>query len=715
MEPTESITPRLAVVVPCYNEEAVLPDTTERLLKVLDELAAEGLATADSFLLYVNDGSTDRTWATIRALHEQDGRTRGLLLSANGGQQQALLAGMEAAYESADVTITIDADLQDDIRTIPAMLRYYREGCDIVYGVRRDRHVDPWLKRTTAAGFYMLLKLMGGRCIFNHADFRLMSREAFRQLPECNRRWLFLRGLVPYVDLPSACVYYDRRQRLTGETKYSYKSMTKLAFKGIMQELVLKKHLLWLLVLFTVFFFFVCEESPMHDLFNPRGNMPRVDSCWFFTCGKAWMNGLTPYVDFTDSKGPLLWLLHGLAYLLTPTSYVGVFLVVLPFYWVTVAFLYKTFRLFVRSSSHAFWLTLVLVPLLFLPTIHVETRCEDFALTFIVVGIYYTCRLLFLDNIRTADFRRTAFLLGVGMGATLLIKYSMSVIFAVPFLFTCYRAWQCRQNLWRLVAWTAAGALAMVLPFVIYFAIIGNLQAFVNEYFLRTFYTIGEIKQGHGDRTNYWDYLPMVTYVAMLTVCSLSAALWLKRFRLFPFFAFLGFLLPHIFYVRLYYFNTCHGFLVFGLLTTYFMVSQRKQWPKVKTALCILVLLATAIPYLYYNAHYTAGYFYHPQRRGHGYQYAEQLLPKHKPTIVYWHCADVGIGLLTEALPYCKYYSQQVGVTPQMVAEQDAEVMKGKADFVIVAKGNAPLHEALRKMGYKLCPEIDNVYQIFYK
>ena len=557
--------------MPCYNEEAVLPDTTERLLKVLDELAAEGLATADSFLLYVNDGSTDRTWATIRALHEQDGRTRGLLLSANGGQQQALLAGMEAAYESADVTITIDADLQDDIRTIPAMLRYYREGCDIVYGVRRDRHVDPWLKRTTAAGFYMLLKLMGGRCIFNHADFRLMSREAFRQLPECNRRWLFLRGLVPYV-------------------------------------------------------------------------------------------------DFTDSKGPLLWLLHGLAYLLTPTSYVGVFLVVLPFYWVTVAFLYKTFHLFVRSNSHAFWLTLVLVPLLFLPTIHVETRCEDFALTFIVVGIYYTCRLLFLDNIRTADFRRTAFLLGVGMGATLLIKYSMSVIFAVPFLFTCYRAWQCRQNLWRLVAWTAAGALAMVLPFVIYFAIIGNLQAFVNEYFLRTFYTIGEIKQGHGDRTNYWDYLPMVTYVAMLTVCSLSAALWLKRFRLFPFLAFLGFLLPHIFYVRLYYFNTCHGFLVFGLLTTYFMVSQRKQWPKVKTALCILVLLATAIPYLYYNAHYTAGYFYHPQRRGHGYQYAEQLLPKHKPTIVYWHCADVGIGLLTEALPYCKYYSQQVGVTPQMVA-----------------------------------------------
>lgn len=212
--------PRLAVVVPCYKEEAVLDETTRRLVALLDRLAAAGDIADDSFILYVNDGSTDRTWPIIQRLHESHPRVNGLNLAANAGHQAALLAGLTAACSRADALVSIDADLQDDPEAIAAMVSAYRGGSDIVYGVRRSRAADSFFKRTTALAFYRLMHTLGAATVYNHADFRLMSRRAVEQLCRYRERNLFLRGIVPLIGYTTTRVYYDRHERFAGESKY---------------------------------------------------------------------------------------------------------------------------------------------------------------------------------------------------------------------------------------------------------------------------------------------------------------------------------------------------------------------------------------------------------------------------------------------------------------------------------------------------------------
>lgn len=224
---------RLCLVVPCYNEEAVLHDSCRRLTTLLQALITEGQADADSFILFVNDGSRDRTWDIIRELHGQTPLACGCSLAANVGHQHALWAGLTVAKEHADLIVSIDADLQDDPEAIRGMLAKRREGCDIVYGVRRERKTDTWFKRTTALAFYRLMRAMGTRTVYNHADFRLMSRRAVEQLLSYKERNLFIRGLVPLVGYRSDCVYYDRAERLAGESKYPLTKMINFAIDGI--------------------------------------------------------------------------------------------------------------------------------------------------------------------------------------------------------------------------------------------------------------------------------------------------------------------------------------------------------------------------------------------------------------------------------------------------------------------------------------------------
>ena len=189
--------PVLAIVVPCYKEEAVLHETHKRLSLLLDKLIAERHISQHSYILYVNDGSTDQTWPIIKDLHQNTPYACGLNLAGNVGHQNALMAGLNAVKERCDVAISIDADLQDDVNAIPEMLERYREGCDIVYGVRRERKTDTFFKRTTALTFYKLMKIMGVKSVYNHADYRLMSCRAIQQLCRFRERNLYLRGLVP--------------------------------------------------------------------------------------------------------------------------------------------------------------------------------------------------------------------------------------------------------------------------------------------------------------------------------------------------------------------------------------------------------------------------------------------------------------------------------------------------------------------------------------
>ena len=223
----------LAIVVPCFNEEEVLPQTNQQLRALLEGMIREGLVGEGSYILYVDDGSRDCTWQIIAQLGDSDSRVRGLKLAGNVGHQNALMAGLDTARVDADITVSIDADLQDDIKVIPEMVKKYVDGCDIVYGVRRKRTTDSFFKRTTAQLFYRFMTSMGVKSVYNHADFRLMSQRAVDALCQYEERNLFLRGLVPLIGYKSDSVYYDRLERQAGESKYPLSKMLSFAIDGV--------------------------------------------------------------------------------------------------------------------------------------------------------------------------------------------------------------------------------------------------------------------------------------------------------------------------------------------------------------------------------------------------------------------------------------------------------------------------------------------------
>jgi glycosyltransferase involved in cell wall biosynthesis len=249
---------RLSIIVPCYYEEAVLPETTKRLLKLLEELINDNVISSDSYILYVNDGSQDRTWALIEEYHSLYKHIKGVNLAGNVGHQNALIAGLSVALNSCDIAITIDADLQDDVNAIRDMVKKYDEGSDIVYGVRASRKTDTWFKRATAQGFYRIMKYLGVKSVYNHADYRLMSKRAVQYLLSFRERNIFLRGLVPLIGYKTDCVYYDRAERFAGESKYPLRKMLTFAFDGITSFSVVPVHmvlimgLLFLLVAFCI-------------------------------------------------------------------------------------------------------------------------------------------------------------------------------------------------------------------------------------------------------------------------------------------------------------------------------------------------------------------------------------------------------------------------------------------------------------------------------
>lgn len=224
---------KLAIVVPCYNEEEVLQLASETLRGVLDTLIQKEKIAEDSFILFVNDGSRDRTWELIEKEHAAHSQVRGLKLAGNVGHQNALTAGLLTAMDLCDITVSIDADLQDDVEVIEEMVDKFHEGKDIVYGVRSGRSTDSFLKRSTAQGFYRFMSLMGVKTVYNHADFRLMSRRAVEQFSRYGESNLFLRGIVPLIGYETDSVYYERRERAAGKSKYPLKKMLALAFNGI--------------------------------------------------------------------------------------------------------------------------------------------------------------------------------------------------------------------------------------------------------------------------------------------------------------------------------------------------------------------------------------------------------------------------------------------------------------------------------------------------
>lgn len=254
------VEPKLTIVVPCYNEEEVLPETIAQLNNMLGELITEKLISNESKLLFVDDGSKDKTWSLIYKESLENRAVHGLKLSRNVGHQNALLAGLLTAKKSSDCVISIDADLQDDIQIIREFIVKFKDGFDIVYGVRKRRDTDHIFKKKTAEFFYKLMRKLGVNLIYNHADYRLMSKRAIDELERFEEVNLFLRGIVPLIGFPSTSIYYDRKERLAGTTKYPLKKMLSFAFEGITSFSItpIRFVLLLGLVSFFVSFLFGC-------------------------------------------------------------------------------------------------------------------------------------------------------------------------------------------------------------------------------------------------------------------------------------------------------------------------------------------------------------------------------------------------------------------------------------------------------------------------
>ena len=236
--------PSLYIVVPCYNEQEVLPITAPLFRKKLLQLIADGKISDESRVLFVNDGSKDRTWELIRAMAEKEEHILGVCLSRNRGHQNAVLAGLMEAKDRCDITISIDCDGQDDFDAMDRMVDAYLEGNEVVYGVRNSRETDTFFKRTTAQGFYKFLSAMGAEVVYNHADYRLVSARVLQHFAEFGEVNLFLRGMIPLVGFPSTTVEYARRERMAGQSKYPLRKMLALAMNGITSLSVKPLHLI---------------------------------------------------------------------------------------------------------------------------------------------------------------------------------------------------------------------------------------------------------------------------------------------------------------------------------------------------------------------------------------------------------------------------------------------------------------------------------------
>lgn len=274
----------LAIVVPCYKEEAVLEETTKRLTELVKSMIKEKLISERSFILYVNDGSKDKIWPLIVSYHEINKYVKGVNLACNVGHQNALWAGLSVAVEKSDMIVSIDADLQDDVNAIPQMVKKYHKGCDVVYGVRNERKTDSFFKRNTAQAFYKFMHIMGAKIVYNHADFRLLSKRALNYLLQFKERNLFLRGLVPLLGYKTDKVYYNRAERFAGESKYPLSKMLNFAIDGITSFSVKPIRMIMTLGFFFIFIAFCVLAWILYSYFTGitvKGWSSLMLSIWF--------------------------------------------------------------------------------------------------------------------------------------------------------------------------------------------------------------------------------------------------------------------------------------------------------------------------------------------------------------------------------------------------------------------------------------------------
>lgn len=457
------------------------------------------------------------------------------------------------------------------------------------------------------------------------------------------------------------------------------------------------RELAFIAIMVTAALMLVSPDSYLHDLFN------RVDSAWFYMCGKAWMNGMTPYVDFTDSKGPLLWLIYGIAYLISPRDYIGVFWLSCLSYTVALWLIYRSALLLTGTRRGAMLCAVLMLPAYFYPYIHEEIKTEDFAQPLIAMCLYGTTVLTQTRKVSRLMVRRLLPAMGACIACLLMMKYSLAAMTSVFAVIVVPAAPRHGVGRAKAVLWGVMGFVAALVPWALYFAIAGNFTAFVNEYFVNTLGTLHYLREQNGtiiDILRKFRLHHVVTLFPLLCVggavlharvfkhqwWALAATLW-----------FFVCTIPNAWW--LYYYNSCTWTLYYGITAAVTIYCRKQGIPSLKGVMAIAAVAVVAAGAWSIAITPQNFFFAHDREAGNTYyRYVYLMQQVEHPRVVYWDIYSTGFETAAMGLPGCKYWAGQNGATPAMRRAQEDAVRNGDIDFVLVA--DTAHHAKLMEWGY---------------
>lgn len=459
-----------------------------------------------------------------------------------------------------------------------------------------------------------------------------------------------------------------------------------------------------LFALSLVILLFVSPDSYMHDLFE------QFDTAFFFTCGKAWMSGMTPYVDFADSKGPLLWLIYGIGYLISHYNYIGVFWLSVLLYTAVFYYIYLTANLFLKNDKASFFVTICMTLSLFCPWFHHEIRAEDWSQLFIAMALYYCCRWLYAEEVMSHRKCYIAcFVLGISLAGTLLIKYSLTAMLGFTACYMLFAIIKQRVNIFYSFLSFLSGFTLMVAPFAIYMLYIGCFEALIQEYFLNTLQTVDSYNTV-GTYLHEWlmlTYKPQVLVIFL--VCSIGAYMMSKiviRHKCFFFVSFIGFFAISIHHFLFYYLSSCLLFPLFFIIP---IVARQKQAQFPRPIYVTLILCIVVFTNAFNQGFVSDSWFFKDSSiRKDYYNVAYIMSGVENPTIVHFYSSEHGQGVPVGVLPGTKYWATQLGATPEMEKNQEETVRNQLTDFVIVSNlfpDTEKHQEIVLSSGYRLVYE----------
>ncbi len=474
------------------------------------------------------------------------------------------------------------------------------------------------------------------------------------------------------------------------------------------------------IVLVTFMLLFLSIDSPFYEVWG------RIDSSWFFTAGKAWMNGMVPYVDFSDSKGPLLWLIYGIGYLMSNHDFVGVWVLTCINYFVVLWFIYGIARLFIDSRWLSLCVAIFMIFVYFNTFIHYETKSEDFCQPYIAMGMWAALRVIYskcatdYESRLVSLLKQGAWMIGVAMGATLLIKFTIALMISFFAIMLCVVAHRARSiKIWCLIWRMCVGFLLVCLPFVIYFAVCGNLDDFIREYFILT----SKISS-HRPRVNIIGWVLSGGFLSVLIIImSLSTGsvfIYAKKYAWVPLAAFFWFLLVTVQNAEwVYYYYSCMVFMVFGFIAIAKCCSRFMRTKLTKSLVLLTLSFIIALPYFSHVSNLLnfklVDHRHNEDYRliiGEYYQHVQYVKKVHKPRIAFFNCNNViNVADETDGLPGCKYWSKQYGATT-MAQDQYQQIVKERPHFVYVKRKDKAHREQIEKLGYFLLLPPGEVYNV---